>query len=150
MMEVRQVALYFRNKSLPGGKFSITHLKLQKLVYYAQAWSLAIEGEPIINSDLEAWLHGPVSRELYGEYRNYGSQEIPPVEDHELKFRIDDTDKKILDGVWELYGEFDGKYLETLTHKESPWINAWDRGMNEIIELDDMEQYYSGLLQGAN
>ncbi|MDY0943421.1 Panacea domain-containing protein [Priestia megaterium] len=148
MMDVRQVALYFRNKSLIGRNFSITHLKLQKLVYYAQAWSMAIYGRPIFNSDLEAWLHGPVSRELYREYRDYGSREIPPIDN--LNFQIDSKDLDVLEGVWKLYGEYDGKYLETLTHKESPWLNAWSKGMNEIIQVEDMKEYYSGLLQGAN
>ncbi|MED4588905.1 MULTISPECIES: Panacea domain-containing protein [Priestia] len=148
MMDVRQVALYFRNKSLAGRNFSITHLKLQKLVYYAQAWSMAIHGRPVFNSELEAWLHGPVSRELYREYRDYGSREIPPVD--KINFQINPEDLEVLEGVWKLYGEYDGKYLETLTHKESPWLNAWSKGMNEIIQIEDMQEYYGGLLQGAN
>ncbi|MDG0062112.1 type II toxin-antitoxin system antitoxin SocA domain-containing protein [Priestia sp. P5] len=148
MMELNQVALYFRNRSLEGKEFSITHLKLQKLVYYAQAWSMAIYGERLIDSELEAWLHGPVSRELYREYRDFGFQEIPPVD--RLNFQINEQDSDVLEGVWRLYGKHDGKYLETLTHQEAPWINAWGRGMNEIIEVDDMRDYYQGLLQGAN
>ncbi|MBK0009871.1 SocA family protein [Bacillus sp. S35] len=148
MMELNQVALYFRNRSLEGKEFSITHLKLQKLVYYAQAWSMAIYGERLIDSELEAWLHGPVSRELYSEYRDFGFQEIPPVD--RLNFQINDQDSDVLEGVWRLYGKYDGKYLETLTHQEAPWINAWSKGMNETIEVNDMREYYRGLLQGAN
>jgi uncharacterized phage-associated protein len=145
-MNVYEVALYFLNRSLLGGNFAITHLKLQKLVYYAQAWSMAINQRPLFDTDIEAWLHGPVSRELYREYREYGFREIPPVEN--LNIRIERNDLEVLQGVWDLYGEHDGKYLETLAHQEDPWINAWNLGMNHVIDLNEMEQFYGQMLGG--
>ncbi|PEC50291.1 type II toxin-antitoxin system antitoxin SocA domain-containing protein [Bacillus sp. AFS096315] len=148
-MNVNQVALYFLYRSMIGRNYEITHLKLQKLVYYAQAWSMAINGRPIFQSDLEAWLHGPVSRELYMEYRHFGFQVIPPV--NHINFQIDPVNLEVLDGVWDLYGEYDGKYLETLTHQEDPWRNAWNLGMNNVINLQEMQEYYGQMLQiGAN
>ncbi|WP_191556125.1 Panacea domain-containing protein [Metabacillus idriensis] len=148
-MDVRRIALYFLWKSQLGGNYYITHLKLQKLVYYAQAWSLALRGRRLFRNELEAWLHGPVSRDLYREYRDYGSNIIEPV--LELNFRFDRDDIEILEGVWELYGSYDGKYLETLTHKEDPWIIAWKKGMNSYIDVNDMKNYYGEkMLQGAN
>ncbi|MGE7601299.1 Panacea domain-containing protein [Peribacillus sp. NPDC097675] len=148
-MDVRRVALYFLYRSIHGGNFSITHLKLQKLVYYAQAWSMALRERRLFQENLEAWLHGPVSRDLYREYREYGSNVIEPIT--QLDFEIDSNDLGILEGVWELYGKYDGKYLETLTHQEDPWKNAWKKGMNSDIDINDMQEYYGRLLlQGAN
>ena len=76
MQTVFDVALYFLNRSDSAGSYAITHLKLQKLVYYAQAWSLAVRGEPIFEEHIEAWTHGPVSPDLYRIYRNNGYNTI--------------------------------------------------------------------------
>lgn len=146
-MNVFQVALYFLFRNGQESNIEITHLKLQKLVYYAQAWSMAINHRPLFQTDLEAWLHGPVSRELYLEYRDYGYRVISPVDN--IGFNINPDDLDVLEGVWDLYSEFDGKYLEALTHKEQPWIDAWEQGMNQVIDLQVMEQFYGEMLERA-
>lgn len=146
-MDVFQVALYFLFRSGKESNINITHLKLQKLVYYAQAWSMAINRRPLFQTNLEAWLHGPVSRELYLKYRDYGYRVISPVDN--LEFDINPDDLDVLKGVWELYSEFDGKYLEALTHQEKPWTDAWKQGMNQVIDLKEMEQFYGEMLEKA-
>ena len=59
---------------------SITHLKLQKLIYYSQAWSLALNGIALFEEDFEAWAHGPVIPEVYQEYKEYGFNALPSCE----------------------------------------------------------------------
>ena len=54
----------------------ITNLKLQKLVYYAQAWHLAIYSKPLFNTDFEAWVHGNVIHDLYSECKSWGNHNI--------------------------------------------------------------------------
>jgi uncharacterized phage-associated protein len=67
---------------------SITHLKLQKLLYYAQAWSLALNGIALFEDDFEAWAHIPVLPKVYQEYKDYGLNDLPSS-GFENKFKAD-------------------------------------------------------------
>lgn len=117
------VADYFLNRVETEQGSSITHLKLQKLCYYAQAWYLAFEGEKLFGERFEAWVHGPVNPNLFQKYRDYSWQNLPPVENFDSHMF---TSKHLdhLDEVWDVYGRYDGKFLEDLTHQEDPWIEA--------------------------
>lgn len=147
MASVFNVASYFLSRSEPQSELAITHLKLQKLVYYAQAWTMAIRGEPLFPERIEAWIHGPVCPDLYYEFRHYGFDEIKPVSDF-IPDAFSKQEIEILDAVWNAYGQYDGRYLEEMTHKEEPWKNA-RRGLrqfdqsNRIISLESMAKYYS-------
>lgn len=99
----------------------LTHLKLQKLVYYAQAWVLTLTGQPIFREDFEAWAHGPVLPSLWRKYQGSGFDPLPR-EKPSCKF--DSAVKDILDEVYQHYGEFTAKRLEKMTHEEAPWKNA--------------------------
>lgn len=103
--------------------------KLQKLVYYAYAWTLVFHNDDIDNlenklfdDEIEAWVHGPVNRNLYREYASYGYHNIEKKESIDVDFSTDI--EATLDEVWEAYGEFDGNQLEALTHQEEPWKEA--------------------------
>lgn len=113
---ILDVAKFF----LSRGDQNMTHKKLQKLCYYAYAWNLALRNEHLFNEKFEAWVHGPVSRELYTEYREYGWQPIP-AEDSP---HFDQETLEILEVVYENYGHLTGDELEALTHTERPWIEA--------------------------
>lgn len=119
----RIVADYFLSKIDPEAGTSITNLKLQKLVYYAQSWSLAYHNKTMFNSRLEAWVHGPVIAELYQQYKDCGYCCIQPVDDFDETLLVE-QEKSILDMVWKVYGKYDAKCLERLTHEEDPWMIA--------------------------
>lgn len=130
---------------------TISHLKLQKLVYYAQAWHFTLFGKPLFDEKIEAWKHGPVVRSIYSRFSsdnvytplNVQSIEIQPVE-------FEPHTLELLNDIMVVYGEHNASYLEDLTHSESPWIDA--RGSlplyasctNEIT-LESMRNYYSSL-----
>ncbi|OEH86033.1 hypothetical protein BHU72_14470 [Desulfuribacillus stibiiarsenatis] len=151
MLSIKDVTNFFLCKNIPNSKYEITHLKLQKLLYYAQAWHLAIfDGRPLFDEDFEAWVHGPVNREIYEVYKGYGYN-ILPVCSSEISLNITEEQKKLLEEVWISYGSFTGKYLETLSHQERPWLEA--RGgikANEtstnVISKDKITDYYKLLL----
>lgn len=150
-MSVMDVAKYFLSKSRPGTKWAVTHLKLQKLVYYAQAWYLALHHELLFDERLEAWAHGPVSPVVYRNYRSYGYREIPPCEDD---IDVCDEVKAVLDAVWEVYGHRSARWLEQKTHMERPWKQAREgipsgRRSRAVIDTSLMEQYYSSLLKSS-
>lgn len=123
---------------------SMTHKKLQKLCYYAQAWYLANCGRPLFNDYFEAWVHGPVSPRLYKEYRSNGWNAIPKESN---KNNLDSNIALFLNEVYNVYGGYDGDYLETLTHREEPWKKARigykpQENCNNIIPESDMLSYY--------
>ncbi|MED1085491.1 Panacea domain-containing protein [Bacillus mycoides] len=151
---VFKVAAYFLYKSQNDLRpnTSITHLKLQKLVYYAQAWHLAILGKRLFNERLEAWVHGPASPDLYRTYRPYGYQVITAYIHNSDVQGFSKQSLMVLDGVWQIYGDKDAKELEKLTHSEEPWLRARqdvapDVSSDNEIYIEDMKSYYSKYLK---
>ncbi len=122
----------------------ITHLKLQKLVYYAQAWYLALNDKELFPEEIEAWAHGPVVPCIFQAFKGNGFDPIPcpsdcPVFDKEITSHL----SEILD----VYGIYEAKYLERLTHQEAPWLLA--RGnlpievsSHNIISKESMKDFY--------
>lgn len=144
MIRASDVARYFLSRSKLNSETAITHLKLQKLVYYAQAWHLALTEGPLFRERIEAWIHGPVCPDLYYEYRKHGFSEIAPTSPPN---NLTTQQINILEAVWQAYGSYDGNYLEELTHKEEPWkkaragLNGLERSSNEI-DHKSMADYY--------
>ena len=100
---------------------SITHLKLQKLVYYAQAWSMVLLEKELFSEDFQAWAHGPVAPSLFQTYRGSGWEALAAPDECP---KIKDEYKEVLKDVLATYGQKSAKYLERLTHSEAPWKDA--------------------------
>lgn len=131
---------------------SLTHLKLQKLVYYAQAWALARLNHPLFQEDLEAWTHGPVAPSVYEKFKDYGWEALP-YPDEVLEF--DAPVETLLQEVLEVYGGLSAKHLETLTHHEAPWREARGELPEEMsskspISPESMTRYYTYLFEKLN
>lgn len=108
-------ARYFINTLKPDT------LKLQKLLYFAQGISYCMNDEELFPEQLEAWVHGPVVPSVYRQYRNYGYNPI------DINYDIDGMEEKqrrVLEHVRDVYGKYDGKYLETLTHTQDSRLYA--------------------------
>lgn len=121
----------------------MSNLKLQKLVYYSQAWHLGLYETILFPEPIEAWVHGPVVRSVFTKYK-YGSFEPLPCD------AIEDAH---LFEVIEAYGSFSGSQLERMTHRETPWIEARagiapDAPSTNIISVDTMRQFYGDLIGG--
>jgi len=135
---------------------TISNLKIQKLCYYAQAWSLARNDEPLFADQIEAWAHGPVVPELYRRFKKYGSGSIDALElvtDPEDELHEDH--KKHLAEIWQKYGRLSGSQLRNLSHAEEPWITARAgcrpaEYCNTEITHNSMRNYYKGLLAKNN
>ncbi|MDP3697934.1 MAG: DUF4065 domain-containing protein [Candidatus Taylorbacteria bacterium] len=137
---------YFISKNKKDG-LGLSNKKLQKLLYYAQAWSLVLNDKKIFNDKIEAWVHGPAIPLVYLEFKKFGFNDIKmKVNENDLE-SLSEKDKKVLDEVWRVYGKFDADYLELLTHNETPWQEArkglqqYDNSGNEI-SVDLMKKYY--------
>ena len=125
----------------------LTNLKLQKLLYYSQAWHLALYDTPIFDEDFQAWVHGPVLRSQYNRFREYRWQPImAEIEKPEIPRKIKDH----LDEILAVFGVETAIALESMTHQERPWAEA--RGdipdhvqSQNIISKDSMREYYKSL-----
>lgn len=126
---------------------AITTVKLQKLVYYCQAWSLVWDERPLFDERIEAWVNGPVVPELFEWHR--GQFQVSACERGDPD-ALDADARETIDKVLEYYGGRETDWLVELTHLEDPWREArnglppTERGSNEIV-LGSMLEYYSGL-----
>lgn len=138
---------------------NVKHLKLQKLLYYIEAWHLAIFEKSIIADDFEAWLHGPVSRKVWREFKD-GSQlyNVIPVNsvrtklaERTLRAKLDEDQLELIGDVLKEYGSKTAYHLEALTHSEQPWLNARagvpdGASSSNKISKPLMQKYYASRL----
>jgi len=89
-MPPSDAARWFINRADRLAGDDMTHLKLQKLIYFAQAWHLANTGEPLFREDMQAWTHGPVVPSVWHAYKQYQWEPIPPGPDPEIDHRVVD------------------------------------------------------------
>ena len=142
MATVHDVAAYILSKAGP-----MSTMKLQKLVYYSQAWHLVWAEDSLFPEQIEAWANGPVAPALYGLHRGRFSVEDWPAGDAD---NLDKAQRGTVDAVIDTYGHLDGRKLSYLTHAEQPWRDARE-GLRptEIshnpITPDAMQQYYTGV-----
>ncbi len=143
MANVFDVAKYILTKK---GKLST--MKLQKLCYYAQAWSLVWDDEPLFDEEFEAWANGPVCRELF--LKTKGNFYVTADDEDGNLSNIKDNQKETIDIVLNYYGDKDAQWLSQLSHMEDPWNEARKGipsgiGSDKIITKDSMAVYYGGL-----
>ena len=153
LLNASQIADYFLLKAHQDGK-PVTNKKLQKLLYYAQAWSVTQRGKKLFADKIEAWVHGPAIKEIYLKYRNFGSSPISVDVSDKAVIGIPQDVQEFLDEIWKVYGKFDAAYLEQLTHSETPWLKAREGldanvGSDKEITTDSMREYYSVLAEKA-
>lgn len=114
-------------------------MKLQKLIYYCQAWSVVWDERPLFDETIEAWEHGPVVRELYAQHRRQPFVASLPKGDATT---LDADQRATIDAVLRVYGHRTDWWLRRLTHAERPWVDA---DHNQIISVDELATYYSRL-----
>jgi uncharacterized phage-associated protein len=127
----------------------VTNLKLQKLLYYAQAWYMVHhEGKKLFSNDIEAWKFGPVVKGVYDLYKKFSRNPIDEDVDEKNLSCLSPEDRKFMD---EFLGEFmdhSALSLINMIHNELPWQEAFDEqdpyGLH-IISTDSMYDYYSKL-----
>lgn len=137
----KNIAEYIVSLANPEFGDSITNLKLQKLLYYTQGFNLAIHGQILFEENIEAWQYGPVVPEVYHEYKHLGSSAIPPPD--KLEIEIDDISMRLIDEVYDVYGQFSALKLMNMTHAESPWMET---PIASIITPEVLTNYFKTLV----
>lgn len=126
-----------------------THMKLQKLVYYAQAWSLVWDDHLLFHERIEAWANGPVVPELYRELRGVFNVSPTTLTQGDIQ-RLTTSERETIDAVLCHYGSKPSQWLSDLTHMEGPWKDA-RKGVapgvrsNSEITSAAMAEYYGSL-----
>lgn len=142
MASVRDVATHFLTiATADEDAEGLTHLKLQKLLYYAQGFHLAIFGQPLFPDEIQAWDHGPVVSSMWAVFRQYGNMPIPAPEG-DCVTSLTEEQRDLLNDVWNAYGQFSAWKLRNMTHAETPWRNTYQRGKNVPITGDVLTQYF--------
>lgn len=138
MLSCFDVARYFLALVDEESGDSLSNLKLQKLVYYAQGFHLALYDRLLFPERIEAWQHGPVVPDLYHAFKRFGSS--PVVMDGEIDLEKYPAEvKELLDEVYSVFGQFSATRLRNITHQEPPWANTFDGG---VISPDLMRDYF--------
>ncbi len=143
MVTAHDVAAYILEKHGP-----MTAMKLEKLVYYSQAWSLVWDDAPLFAETIEAWANGPVVRALYEEHRGQFNVAAWPKGNSAA---LTSEERATVDAVLNFYGDKSSQWLSELTHSEAPWIDArqglgpTERGAREI-SFAAMAEYYGSLV----
>jgi uncharacterized phage-associated protein len=115
-----EVADFFIYRFQQAGE-PITNLKLQKLLYYAQGWFLALKSKPLFSERVEAWPRGPVVPPVYGTFKSY---QWNPINGDVSEPSLDPEIEAHLREIMEAYGVHGAYYLEKLSHQERPWLDA--------------------------
>jgi uncharacterized phage-associated protein len=143
-VSVFSVARYILNRTGP-----ISAMKLQKLVYYAQAWSLVWDESPLFNEPIEAWANGPVVPSLYTSHRGKYLVAEADYDNYSVDCLSADQ-RETINAVLTAYAGKSPQWLSDQTHSELPWRQArsgladGERG-DRVITLDSMAEYYCGL-----
>ncbi len=123
----------------------LTNMQLQKMVYIAHGFNLALRDTKLYYEDTRAWNFGPVVPELYEELRQYGSNQVtekintPPNTVEQL----DDGSLKIIEAVYDNYKQYSGTQLSNLTHQDNtPWSKSWESNKYGVIPADDIYEFY--------
>nr|DAU81195.1 MAG TPA: hypothetical protein [Caudoviricetes sp.] len=147
------------NEFLSIENHDISLLKLLKLCYFAQGFSLAILDRTIFDDDIEAWQYGPVVPSLYHEFKHFNSSKINTKSHftylndlYDLVSKTpelqNDDDRKIIQIVWNMYGKYSANELVDITHKEgTPWYYTFEPRANRIIPIKLIKEYYKTLTQ---
>lgn len=144
MTDVFNVAKFFIKMANADENDTITNLRLNKLLYFAQAWHLVRYDSPLFQDDFEAWNLGPVIPCVYRKYKNYGKNNIDFIaEDYDSDvFCSNELD--LLFDVLDYYNKYSTSELVNMTHlKGSPWDNVFGVVHNPKIDKTNIKNFFS-------
>jgi len=146
MFEPGDIAAYFLIASRDRGEV-LTSLKLQKLLYYAQAWFLVKRDKPLFEEDFQAWIHGPI---LASQYDRFKSNSWRPIADEIEAPELPGHVTIHLDEILDVFGVESAIALEAMTHAEEPWREARDSAAphepsTATINKETMRRFYRSM-----
>jgi uncharacterized phage-associated protein len=151
MYSAEAVANFFIGKGLEEGR-PITPMQLQKLIYFAHGWHLAVYGSPLINEKVEAWPYGPVVPSIYHAVKRNGAARIESLITTlnrqgtaiETPMVSGPRTLALLERIWDVYGHYSAVQLSRMSHDpKGPWHKTWNdeakRGEIRGVDIPDAE-----------
>lgn len=126
----------------------VSTMKLQKLVFYSQAYSLVFSNQPLFNNRIEAWANGPVAPDLFQAHKGKYVVNLDSMNFKRDAKELDEPEKSCVDSVLGTLGEKTGAELSLLTHSERPWVDA-RKGLSagershKAISCEAIREFYS-------
>ncbi|MDR6216167.1 type II toxin-antitoxin system antitoxin SocA domain-containing protein [Paracidovorax wautersii] len=144
MADVSNVARYFLSLAEDEAGDDVSNLKLQKLLYYAQGFHLALFDRPLFENEIRAWTHGPVVAEVYRDYKQHGGNPIPRAQcDLDA---LTNAEQELLAEVYQVYGQYSAWKLRNMTHEEAPWVTAYGQAPDSVISHGAMRDFFRTLV----
>lgn len=139
-IQVANIYIKIANSEKEG---TITNLKLNKLLYYAQGWSLARLGRPLFAEDILAWQWGPIVPSVYRTFSVCGKDPIASASELANETEITGDDLQLLLDVYRYYGRYSASTLVEMTHQEgTPWQKAYNGSHSTIIPKEEIREYF--------
>lgn len=154
MHSARAIANRFLEIAQSEGK-QLTNMQLQKLVYFAHGWHLALTGEPLLTDAVKAWTFGPVIPPLYNSLKMFGNGLVTEFikrknsdtgEISVVKEPLTDYEERLLLRVWQVYGKMTGSEMSYLTHQPgTPWEATWNKEKFSVISDHLIKEHFLSL-----
>ncbi len=146
MCKVHYVADFFIDSALNDPENNMTNMRINKLLYFAQGWSLARYGKPLFTDEIEAWDYGPVVPPIYHRLKTSGRDKIKGVMDEDYASHFTKQESRLLIDILHAYDRYSTAGLVEMTHQPgTPWSLAKREGRGAIISKDSMKAYFSKL-----
>jgi len=155
MARATDVASYLvylqNNESEKGSYYSLSNLKLQKMMYYCQGGHYKWDNRRLItDNEFEAWKYGPVISEIYHEYSRFGQNDIKlisiPTEEY-FENALDDDERETISSIWQQLKEYNAFDLVETSHNETPWLEA--KKLNEnLIKEETIKKFFTEDTEG--
>lgn len=139
MLNAKDVADFFLSPiDDEDGEPVISNLKLQKLLYYAQGYALAMLGRKLFSEDISCWTHGPVVETIYHQFKAYGASPLPAAHIEIAKYGEEEL--YILNRVRREYGQYTAWKLRDMTHDEAPYLNTPHGG---VMDSECIQEFFA-------
>lgn len=137
VQDIAEYVIWYSEKQ----DFGISNLKLQKILYFIQAYFLICSDRTCFYEKIEAWDFGPVVPEVYKRYKQYGSMDIHGIPEEEPY--LCQNDKERINEVVDNFADYSATDLVEITQKQVPWIEAYESKRNNEISTDSIKQYFT-------
>lgn len=119
----------------------ISNLKLQKLLYYMQGFHIAVFDAKLFENDIEAWQYGPVVRDMYFHFKEFGKSSITLTDDATIA-EMTDEEEELFNEVLAEYSQFSAIKLMNMTHDELPWEKTFNEAPQGVITYQLMSDFF--------
>jgi uncharacterized phage-associated protein len=145
VLSAMDIARYFLSLQDEDEGDTISNLKLQKLLYYAQGYHLALFDKPLFPEAIVRWQHGPVVADVYHIFKEFGNGALPCPHDFDADI-FDEATQDFLDEIYRVFGQYSAWKLSKMTHEEAPWKEAQPA---ETITHQALKEFFKTQLTDA-